>query len=101
LPSPARGEIAFALAATPDGATRVDVSIGFSLAGPLAQFGRGAIVNDLAERLTAAFARNLDARLRRADAGAPPPPAAELHAGALILSVLWRHLKAAWVRLFK
>ncbi len=95
--SQARGEIEFALSATPEGSTRVDVQVGFSLAGPLAQFSRGAIVNDLAERLTAEFARNLDARIgaaARGEAG-PAAPAAELRAGSLLLSVLWSRIKRA------
>ncbi|HKO09175.1 MAG TPA: 2Fe-2S iron-sulfur cluster-binding protein [Alphaproteobacteria bacterium] len=99
--SQARGEIEFALSATPEGGTRVDVQVGFSLAGPLAQFSRGAIVNDLAERLSAEFARNLDARIgaaARGEAG-PAAPAAELRAGSLLLSVLWSRIKRALRRL--
>ncbi len=99
--SQARGEIEFALSATPEGSTRVDVQVGVSLAGPLAQFSRGAIVNDLAERLTAEFARNLDARIgaaARGEAG-PAAPAAELRAGALLLSVIWTRIKRALRRL--
>ena len=99
--SQARGEIEFALSATPEGGTRVDVQVGFSLAGPLAQFSRGAIVNDLAERLTAEFARNLDARIAAAARGeaGPAAPAAELRAGALLLSVIWARIKRALRRL--
>ncbi len=99
--SQARGEIEFALAATPEGSTRVDVQVGFSLAGPLAQFSRGAIVNDLAERLTAEFARNLDARIgaaARGEAG-PAAAAAELRAGSLLLSVIWARIKRAFGRI--
>jgi len=99
--SQARGEIEFALSATPEGGTRADVQVGFSLAGPLAQFSRGAIVNDLAERLTAEFARNLDARIgaaARGEAG-PAAPAAELRAGSLLLSVVWSRIKRALRRL--
>jgi len=99
--SQARGEIEFALSATPEGGTRVDVQVGFSLAGPLAQFSRGAIVNDLAQRLTAEFARNLDARIAAAARGeaGPAAAAAELRAGALLLSVIWARIKRALRRL--
>ncbi len=99
--SQARGEIAYALSKADGGAaTRIDVTVGFTLAGPLAQFSRSGIVNDLAARLTAEFAKNLEAGLaRRAEGGAaseaPPQPAAELKAGALLLSVLWARIKAA------
>jgi aerobic carbon-monoxide dehydrogenase small subunit len=94
--SEARGEIDFALAATPEGGTRVEVKLGFALAGPLAQFSRGAIVNDLAERLTAQFARNLDARIAAAARGESPPAAAgELRAGALLVSVVWQRVRRA------
>ncbi|HUI16334.1 MAG TPA: SRPBCC family protein, partial [Alphaproteobacteria bacterium] len=94
------GEIDFALAALPEGGTRVEVKLGFSLAGPLAQFSRGAIVNDLAERLSAEFARNLDARIAAAARGeTPPAPAGELRAGALLLSVVWRRIRRALRRI--
>ncbi len=98
--SQVQGEIAFALAAARDGGTRVEVEIGFALAGPLAQFGRGAIVDDLAARLTAEFARNLDARIAARLGGrdsAAPAAAAELRAGSLLLSVIWARVKS-WLK---
>jgi carbon-monoxide dehydrogenase small subunit len=88
--SQARGEIEFLLTEA-GGGTRVDVGVGFSLQGPLAQFSRGAIVNDLAARLSAEFARNLDARMQ---GGAAPQPAAQLNASTLLFSVLWARIKA-------
>ncbi len=105
--SRAKGEITYVLAEDRDGAaTRVDVSVAYSLAGPLAQFGRGGIVNDLAPRLTAEFAKNLEARLDQA-AAAPTGEAAprvsapaRLDAGALLFSVMWRRIKAFFARLF-
>ncbi len=111
--SRAKGEVAYVLADEDDGAaTRVEVSVAFTLAGPLAQFGRAGIVNDLAARLTAEFASNLEARLDQAAtapaaeaatpeaAPAEPAPAAELDAGALVLSVIWQRIKAFLARLF-
>ena len=105
--SRAKGEVAYVLAEEDGGAaTRVAVSVAFTLAGPLAQFGRAGIVNDLAARLTAEFASNLEARLDRAadeaaeDAAREPAPAAELDAGALVLSVIWQRIKAFFARLF-
>ena len=62
--SAASGEVSYVLVEEKAGAaTRVDVEVGYALTGALAQFSRSGIVNDLAERLTAAFARNLEARL--------------------------------------
>ncbi len=82
------------------------MSVAFTLAGPLAQFGRAGIVNDLAARLTAEFASNLEARLDQAaaapagEAAAEPAPAPELDAGALVLSVIWQRIKAFFARIF-
>ena len=81
-------------------ATRVEVTVAFSLAGPLAQFSRAGIVTDLAARLTAAFAENLQAQLD-AEAGgqtAPPPTEAKLDAVGLLFSVLWARIKALFDR---
>ena len=72
-------------------ATRVDLALAYALAGPLAQFSRAALVEDLVQRLTAAFATNLEARLGGADT-APTP--AKLDAGSLLLSVAWARIKA-------
>ena len=86
-------------------ATRVDVRVSFSLAGPLAQFSRAGIVQDLATRLTSAFADNLQARLDgiaepTARAEAPTSPA-ELKVGGLFASVVWVRIKAAFASLFR
>jgi carbon-monoxide dehydrogenase small subunit len=89
--SATRGEIAYRLSPEDGGAaTRVDVTVGYTLTGMLAQFGRSGLIHDVANRLTAAFARNLEARLGagEGDRQAPPAPAAALDAGSLILSVL-------------
>jgi aerobic carbon-monoxide dehydrogenase small subunit len=62
--STTQGEIRYHLAPCADGAaTRVDLAIGYTLTGMLAQVGRSGIVRDLARRLTAEFAANLDRRL--------------------------------------
>ncbi|HSW15831.1 MAG TPA: 2Fe-2S iron-sulfur cluster-binding protein [Ramlibacter sp.] len=91
--SATRGEIRYELTEENGGtATRVDVQVGFALTGSLAQFSRSAIVADIAKRMTDAFAENLGARLRHNGGAsgndAPPAPAAELNAGALVFSVL-------------
>jgi carbon-monoxide dehydrogenase small subunit len=71
--SAAQGEIRYRLVALDHGAaTRVDLSIGYGLTGVLAQIARPGLVRDLAARLTADFARNLERRL----AGVAPAAAA-------------------------
>lgn len=73
--------------------TRVRVEVAYVLQGPLAQMSRGAIARDLATRLTATFAANLDLALRGGDV---PAEAAPLDAGGLFLAML-----KSWVaRLF-
>jgi carbon monoxide dehydrogenase subunit G len=79
--SRARGSVAFALVEAADG-TRIDLAVDYTLAGALAQFGRGGIVQDLAARLTAEFADNL----RRALASEAPPEAAAPIAGGRLLA---------------
>jgi carbon-monoxide dehydrogenase small subunit len=94
----AKGRVAYRLIKIEGGAaTRVEIEVAFSLAGPLAQFSRAGIVTDLAGRLTAAFADNLQARLDAEASGqaAPAPAEAKLGAGGLLFSVLWARLKAA------
>jgi carbon-monoxide dehydrogenase small subunit len=62
--SSTQGEIRYQLVPVEQGAaTRVELSIGYSLRGMLAQIAREGLVRDLAARLTADFARNLDRHL--------------------------------------
>jgi aerobic carbon-monoxide dehydrogenase small subunit len=71
--SSTQGEIRYHLVPIERGAaTRVDLSIGYSLTGMLAQIAREGLVRDLASRLTKDFARNLDQHL----AGIPRDDAA-------------------------
>jgi aerobic carbon-monoxide dehydrogenase small subunit len=88
--SATRGIVAYSVKPDERGAgSRVDVDVGYTLTGMLAQFGRSGLVQDIAGRLTAAFAQNLEARLSAGDdAGRPPPSALELNAGSLITTVL-------------
>ena len=77
--SRARADIRFGLAEQDPG-TRVDVTVDFALAGTLAQFSRGAIVQGMAQRLTDEFARNLAAAM---EAQVPPlAPASPVEAPA-------------------
>jgi aerobic carbon-monoxide dehydrogenase small subunit len=62
--SSTQGEIRYQLIPIEQGAaTRVELSIAYSLRGMLAQIAREGLVRDLAAQLTADFARNLDRRL--------------------------------------
>ena len=58
--SSTQGDIRYRLLPLDNGtSTRVELSIGYSLRGFLAQIAREGLVRDLAKRLTAEFARNL------------------------------------------
>ncbi|WP_445491884.1 xanthine dehydrogenase family Fe-S subunit [Rhodopseudomonas sp. RCAM05734] len=86
--SQTQGEIRYRLLPLQDGAaTRVELSIGYSLTGMLAQVGRSGLVRDLAARLIAEFARNLDRRLSHG-ANAAVAPAAELNGISLVFGLL-------------
>jgi aerobic carbon-monoxide dehydrogenase small subunit len=62
--SSTQGDIRYHLLPTDNGtSTRVELSIGYSLRGFLAQIAREGLVRDLAKRLTAEFARNLGSSL--------------------------------------
>jgi carbon-monoxide dehydrogenase small subunit len=62
--SSTQGDVRYRLLPLDGGtSTRVELSIGYSLRGFLAQIAREGLVRDLAKRLTADFARNLGASL--------------------------------------
>ena len=99
--SRAKADVTFAVLEEGSG-TRIDLTVDFTLTGVLAQFSRGALVQEIANRLTAEFARNLEAKLAATAPAeevvdgvteAPPAPAKELNAGNL----LWVMLKD-WLR---
>jgi carbon-monoxide dehydrogenase small subunit len=98
-----RGQIRYVLEEQGATATRVDLEVGYTLTGPLAQFGRSTIVQEIAARMTESFARNLQARLDAADrvpgSAAQAEPPATLDAGSLLFSVLWQRIRAALHRL--
>ncbi|MDI4233275.1 2Fe-2S iron-sulfur cluster-binding protein [Bradyrhizobium sp. Arg237L] len=96
--SATQGEIRYRLAPIEEGAaTRVDLLIGYTLTGMLAQVGRPGLVRDLAERLTAEFAANLDRRM----SGASPEQATakELEGFSMISGVLRARI-ARWLGRF-
>jgi carbon monoxide dehydrogenase subunit G len=92
---------------SPKGATttQVDVVSEINLAGSLAQFGKAGVIQEIANRITAEFVRNFEAKLEAlaSSAGpgvdaptAPRPPSAapqaqdgsSLNAGALLWSIV-------------
>jgi aerobic carbon-monoxide dehydrogenase small subunit len=85
--SATQGEIRYRLAPIDGGAaTRVDLSIGYTLTGMLAQVGRPGLVRDLAGRLIAEFADNLGRRMSGASSGEAAP--AELSGFSMLSGVL-------------
>jgi aerobic carbon-monoxide dehydrogenase small subunit len=94
--SSTQGEIRYHLVPIEQGAaTCVELSIGYSLRGMLAQIAREGLVRDLAARLTDDFARNLDRQL----SGVPQNGAAEasqdLNAISLLINLLRTHARKA------
>ena len=100
--SSTRGIVAYSI--KPDecsAGSRVDVDVGYTLTGMLAQFGRSSLVQDLASRMTAAFAENLEARLSLGSAAmGPPPRVRDLNAGSLITTVLLGRVRGFFRRCF-
>lgn len=72
-----------------DAATGVVVTIEYTLRGPLAQFARGGIVEQIAAEMAAMFAANLQARLT----GGAPPVQQRLSAGRLLVRAIWRRIR--------
>jgi uncharacterized protein len=92
----------------PEGSgSRVTASIDLNVTGAIAQYGRGAgVMNDIANHITAAFAKNLKTLLAQEGAGAgkiasaSPPQATPISAFALLGAML-RGFFARWFgRLF-
>jgi carbon-monoxide dehydrogenase small subunit len=94
--SSTQGEIRYRLVPIAEGAgTRVDLSIGYTLAGMLAQVGRPGLVRDLAARLIAEFAKNLDRRLSGLSPDDATAASGDLSGMSLIFGVL-RERAARW-----
>jgi carbon monoxide dehydrogenase subunit G len=95
--------------------TAVDIGVDFTLTGRLAQFSRAGIVNDLAARLTNDFAQNLEVALAAQTSVSCSPPSAaetvrvpapkassaEIHAGRLLVSVIWDRMVALFRSMFR
>ncbi|HZP77846.1 MAG TPA: 2Fe-2S iron-sulfur cluster-binding protein [Pseudolabrys sp.] len=88
--SRAAGEVEYAVRDAGSGQTTVALTIRALLAGPLAQFGRSGIVDDLVDKMTERFATNLGAML---SGQAPAEGERALEAGSLFWSLFWSRLK--------
>jgi carbon-monoxide dehydrogenase small subunit len=96
--SRANAEIEYVLTPERAGtAARIDIVVRAGLIGPLAQFGRSGIVDDLAARLSDMFARNLERRLTGSDADGEA--AAPIAAGSLLGAVIFSRIRTALARL--
>ncbi|MEC9369317.1 MAG: 2Fe-2S iron-sulfur cluster-binding protein [Pseudomonadota bacterium] len=93
--SRAKGRVEYVLTEASRDETVISVSISYSLAGPLAQFSRGALVLDFVSRLAAAFAQSLEARLSGREPETQQP--ARLDAGGLFFTVMWERF-SSWLR---
>jgi carbon-monoxide dehydrogenase small subunit len=91
--SATRGDLRYRLVVIDEGSTRVEITIAYRLTGMLAQFGRAGLVQDLAARLTAAFAHNVEARLSGSTQSTPP---AALSFGALIGPMITDRARRVW-----
>jgi uncharacterized protein len=99
--SRANGSLTYCLTASAPGGTQIAITADFNLAGALAQFGKGPIIQEIANRITAAFVQNFEAKLtapptaggETAKVGASAPPNT-LNAGGVLWNVLRDHVVA-------
>jgi uncharacterized protein len=90
--------------------TRVETVSDVNLAGPLAQFSKGPIVQEIANRITTAFVSNFESRMTppaaAEDAATAPPSTSvppqqqSLDAGALLWAVLRSRMTSFFRKLF-
>ena len=97
--STTRGLIRYRLLPVDGQSTKVEFKVGYRLTGALAQFSRSDLVQDIANRLIAAFAENVEAALN--GGGERVAPAAELNAGSLFFSVVADRIKSRLRRLLR
>ena len=93
--SSTQGDIRYRLLPLEGGtSTRVELSIGYSLRGFLAQIAREGLVRDLARRLTTEFSHNLSSSLSGAGSGQPK----QLNVLTLAIDLLKRAISRAFRR---
>jgi carbon-monoxide dehydrogenase small subunit len=97
--SATRAVISYRLSDMRNGSTKVDLSVGYRVTGPLAQFSRSELMKDIAARLVTVFAQNLEARLCGPDA--IPGTSTELGATSLFISAVLGRIKTRLRRLFE
>lgn len=100
----AQGEISFEILGKEESlVTSVQVEIGYSLSGPLAQFSRGSIARDIAKNLTQSFGANMNSLLNEGLQGAhgKPNKSGALSIGKIFFGVLQARLRAIMKWLFK
>lgn len=98
--SRASGAIEFAITPGDDArSTSVDIAVLAKLSGPLAQFARAGIVEDLARRLARTFAQNLEQELEGRTG--VRKGSVSLNMGLLLVSLGWARLCAWITRLFR
>jgi aerobic carbon-monoxide dehydrogenase small subunit len=93
--SRAAGEVEYAVRDVGSDQATVELKIQALLAGPLAQFGRVGIVDDLVAKMTERFAANLEARLSGV---APAGDQKTLEVGSLFWGLLVGRLKRLFSR---
>src|SRR5690606_36963786 len=91
--SRARGDVTYAIVEKDGHQCRVNVSLAYSLQGPLAQFSRSGLVRDFVKRMIADFGRNVEFRLLNPDADASAMTQSHISPFKLMLSVIWERLK--------
>lgn len=108
--SRATGTMTYALVeGSAPGTTRVDIVSDINLAGPLAQFSKGPIVQEIAGRITAAFVANFEQRLAAspaqsdgsADRAPVPAEGQSLDAGGILWSMLRERVGGFFKALFR
>jgi carbon-monoxide dehydrogenase small subunit len=96
--SSTQGEVRYRARPLDANRTRVDLSIGYTLKGMLAQLGRPALVQALASRMLAEFAGNLDSRLSGAPSAAGSATPADFNALSLLLGTARAYVARWFVR---
>jgi carbon-monoxide dehydrogenase small subunit len=94
------GEAEYQLQRTAEGGTEIALIVRALLSGPLAQFGRAGIVENLAARITEQFAQNLEARLSGRAAGNEKTQA-PLAAGSLLGQVIAARVKSLFAKVWR
>ncbi len=91
--SRAKGDVGYQVERVDAAHSRVNVSLVYSLQGPLAQFSRSGLVQDFVKRMIADFGRNVEFRLLNPDADASDIPQSQISPFKLMMSVIWDRIK--------